>query len=229
VLAAHFVLGWLARAAPAPLSGHAGHHHAATLTEGSAGLTSSLGMQAVGWFVMVAVMAPLIAPNVRYVALRSPRQARAGVTVNVVAGWAVVWAGGAIVLGLGVSLMGGVAGNLVAIGLVTVVTVGWQDSSLKRRSLARCHQVHAPPLNRRQSRRTCQRFGVRLGRNCVLSCWPLMTLMAVAGHNPAVVAACGGVAWYERRRRPHHDPGTRETSLAIAAIGATAFVAAVLA
>jgi hypothetical protein len=54
-----------------------------------------------------------------------------------------------------------------------------------------------------------------------------MGLMAAAGHAVPVAAACVGVAWYERRR-PHHDPATRETALLIAAVGATAADATVL-
>ena len=173
---------------------------------------------------MVAVMAPLTARNVRYAALRSPRAARDGVAVTVVAGWALVWAGAAVVVAV---LLAGAVGDAATTALATAVAVGWQRTVLKQRSLARCHRVLAPPLDRRPSRRASGRYGVGLGRDCVLSCWPLMTLMAVAGHDPVVVAACGGVAWYERRR-PHHDPATTGTSLAIAAIGATAFVATLL-
>jgi predicted metal-binding membrane protein len=180
-------------------------------------------MHAAGWAAMVAVMAPLIARNVRYAALRSPRADRAGVAVTVVAGWALVWAGAAVVVAF---VLAGAIGDAAATALATAVAVGWQRTVLKQRSLARCHRVVAPPLGRRQSRRASWRYGVGLGRDCVLSCWPLMTLMAVAAHNPAVVAACGGVAWYERRR-PHHDPATAGTSVAIAAIGVTALVAAV--
>jgi predicted metal-binding membrane protein len=175
---------------------------------------------------MVAVMAPLIARNVRYVAMRSPRRDRAGVSVDVVAGWAVAWGAAAIVLGVGTWLLADAAGELAAIGLLTGIAVAWQYSTRKRLSLARCHRVLAPPLDRQASRRVSRRFGVGLGRDCVLSCWPLMALMAVAGHNPLVVASSVGVAWYERCRRPHHDPGTRETALVIAATGAAAFLAA---
>jgi len=178
---------------------------------------------------MVAVMAPLVAPNVRYAALRSPAQVRGRVGREVAAGWALVWLGGAAVLGAGALLATTTLGALGAIGLATVLAVGWQRTAVKRRSLTRCHRVVAPPLDRGRSRRTCRRFGVRLGVDCALSCWPLMALMAVAGHSPLIAAGTVGVAWYERRRRPHHDPGTAETSLAIVAIGATAAVLAVLA
>jgi predicted metal-binding membrane protein len=219
------VLGVLdAPSAPAATSGHAGHHHTGAQGVG----LGDLGLHSLAWLAMVAVMAPLIARNVRYVAMRSPGRDRAGVSVDVVAGWALAWGAAAIVLGVGTWLLAGSAGELAAIGLLTGIAVAWQYSSRKRLSLARCHRVLAPPLDRQESRRVSRRFGVGLGRDCVLSCWPLMALMAVAGHNPLVVASSVGVAWYERCRRPHHAPGTRETSLVIAATGATALVAAYL-
>jgi predicted metal-binding membrane protein len=187
-----------------------------------------LGLHAVGGLAMVAVMAPLVAPNVRYAALRSPAQVRGRVTLDVASGWAVVWVGVAAVLGVGAFVATSTIGPLAAVALVTALAVLWQHSAVKRRSLTRCHRIVAPPLDRRRSRRTCRRFGVRLGLDCALSCWPLMALMAVAGHDPLIAAGAVGVAWYERRRRPHHDPGTAETSIAIVAIGATACALAVL-
>ena len=158
--------------------------------------------------------------------MRSPRRARGAVTRAVVAGWALVWLGAAVVLGVGGAVLVGVLGELVAIALVTVVAVGWQCSARKRRSLARCHAVLAPPLRAAAGPAGLPRARRRLGRDCVVSCWPLMALMAVAAHDPLVVAAAVGVAWYERRRRPHHDPATRATAVAIAATGVVALVVA---
>ncbi|NYJ06609.1 DUF2182 domain-containing protein [Petropleomorpha daqingensis] len=207
-------LGLLALGTVEVLQGHADH--------------GAVGVHALGGLAMVAVMAPLVAPNVRYAAIRSPAQVRGRVSVEVASGWALVWLVVAAVLVAGAWLATVTLGVLGAVALAAAVAVGWQHSALKRRSLTRCHRVVAPPLDRDRSRRTSRRFGVRLGLDCALSCWPLMALMAVAGHNPLIAASAVGVAWYERRRRPHHDPGTAETSLAIVAIGATACVLAVL-
>lgn len=219
VLLAQFLVG--VPAASAAGSGHGGHVHGGAP---STGAPVGLWTHAVAWLAMIAVMAPLITANVRFAARRSPHRARAAVTRDVVAGWAIVWVGAAIGLGVGGWLLIGVFSDLPAIALLTVAAVGWQHAPLKRRSLARCHGVVAPPLDRRRSRRACRSYGVGLGRDCVLSCWPLMALMAVAAHNPLVVASTMGVAWYERVRRPHHDPATRETSAAIVVIGIFALV-----
>lgn len=206
VLGAVFVAG-------VPTTGHAGH-----------GAFSAA--HAAAWVAMVAVMAPLIAPNVRFAARRSPRRARGPVARDVAGGWALVWLAAAVVLGVGGAVLVSTLGELVAIALLTVAAVGWQYSPRKRQSLARCHAVLAPPLDRRRSRQACRAYGVALGRDCVRSCWPLMALMVVAAHDPLVVAATVGVAWYERRRRPHHDPATRATAVVIVATGVVAIAVA---
>ena len=206
----------------AAAAGH-GHHGGGPAGVVSGAAWSAHAAAAVG---MVAVMTPLIAPNVRFAARRSPRRARGGAARAVVAGWALVWLGAAVVLGVGGAVLVGVLGELVAIALVTVAAVTWQYSARKRRALARCHAVLAPPLERARARRACRAHGVALGRDCVVSCWPLMALMAGAAHDPLVVAGAVGVAWFERRRRPHHDPATRATAIAIAATGVVALVVA---
>ena len=203
----------------------AGHGSARAGHQAHSGVDLSCAHVA-AWVAMVAVMAPLITPNVRFAARRSPRRARGSVARDVVGGWALVWLGAAVALGMGGAVLVGVLGELVAIALLTVFAVCWQYSPRKRRGLARCHAVLAPPLDRRRAARACRAYGVALGRDCVQSCWPLMGLMAVAAHDPLVVAATVGVAWYERRRRPHHDPATRATAVVIVATGVVAIAVA---
>lgn len=199
--------GWLALVVLALPGGHAGHSAA------------PLGTHVAGWVAMVAVTAPLIAPNVRYAAMRSPSRARGVVAVDVVSGWALVWAGAAVVLAVGTGLLVAGLGQTAAVVVTTVVAAAWQWVRLKRRAVARCGRRLAPPMDPGRARRAARRYGTDLGRDCVLSCWPLMALMAAAGHSVLVTAACVAVAWYERRRRPHHDPATYTTSLAVVAIG----------
>jgi predicted metal-binding membrane protein len=205
-------IGWAALVALAL----PGHHAATWPTHATASVA------------MVAVMAPLVDRNARYAAARSPAPSRTAVVLDVVAGWAAVWTCAMAVLGTVSLLLSRLAGEQPAIIVVTAAAAAWQYVPVKRRGRARCHRLLAPPLDRRRSRRVCLRYGARLGRDCVLSCGPLMALMAVSAHQPLVTAGCFAVVWYERRRRPHHDPATVETALVIAAIGATAFVTAVL-
>ena len=207
-------VGWVALTVLTVVGGH----HA----------SGALPAHAVAGTAMVAVMAPLIAPNVRYAMRRSPARARRTVGIGLLGGWAAVWLVAAAVLGLGTWALATATGDLAAVAVLTGLAVAWQWTPVKRRGLARCDRRLAPPLERRRAGRAARRFGVVLGRDCVVSCWPLMGLMAAAGHAVPIAAACLAVAWYERRRRPHHDPATREIALVIAAIGATALVAAVL-
>ncbi|MEO5852245.1 MAG: DUF2182 domain-containing protein [Nocardioides sp.] len=170
---------------------------------------------------MVAVMLPLVAPNVRYAALRSPRAARRGVALAVVSGWASVW----LVAGLLVSVVGTVlasAGGYAAMAAATVAAAGWQWSRTKRRSVARCHRVLAPPLAPAAARSAGRAFGRGLGRDCASSCLPMMLVMAVFSHALLVTVAVAGVAWYERRRRPHHHPAPGRTAAVVVAAGGLA-------
>ena len=178
------------------------------------------GAHAVASVAMVAVMAPLIGSNVRFAARRSPRGARGAVTRYVVAGWALVWLGAAAVLGVVGAVLVALLGEPVAIVVVTAVAVAWQCSPPKRRALARSQEMLVPQAP--------WGYGRVLGRDCVLSCWPLVALAVVAAHDPFVVAAVVGVAWYERRHRARHDPSTLVTALVIVAAGAFAFAVALL-
>jgi predicted metal-binding membrane protein len=208
-------------------SRHTGHLGASGDVVASAGDTSALGLGPVvghGLVVvaMVAVMAPLVAANVRFAALRSPRRNRRLVALSVTSGWAAVWVVGAAGLGVLAWLAVGLVGRPGAVVLATLVAVGWQWTGRKRRSLSRCHRVLAPPLAPRAARRAGRRHGRELGLSCLASCAPMMAIMVVAGHGPLVAAPLTGIAWYERRRRPHHDPARQETSVALGAAGAVA-------
>jgi predicted metal-binding membrane protein len=58
----------------------------------------------------------------------------------------------------------------------------WQLTPWKRRALFACRRtVPLPPLGRKADL-ACLRYGAQQGRRCILSCWPIMVVMAVAGH-----------------------------------------------
>jgi hypothetical protein len=175
-----------------------------------------------GLCAMVAVMVPLVGANVRFAALRVPRRARRRTAIAVTGGWAGVWIIGMVVLAGATRLLVGVGDTWGAAVVVTVVAVSWQWTRWKRRSLSRCHRVLAPPLESARARRACRAFGRGLGGNCLGSCAPMMALMMVSAHSLLVVAPLTAVAWYERRRRPHHDPARAGTSIVIALVGGVA-------
>jgi predicted metal-binding membrane protein len=110
-------------------------------------------------------------------------------------------------------------GQVEAIAGLVVVAVAWQLAPSRRRGAARCHRTIAPPLDADEALVECRRFGGRLGVDCVSMCWALMAVMAAAGHGLLAVVPLFCVSWYERRRRPHHDPRTMATAGVMAGTG----------
>lgn len=172
------------------------------------------------WGMVAATMLPLIGPNVRFVALRSPRRRRATATVDVVAGWAVVWTGVAVVLWAGTTVAARSVGPTVTLLGAFGAAMLWQGTRTKRVHVARCHRTLSPPLHDRTARLTCWRFGAALGADCAASCWALMTAMAATGHSLVVVVPLAWVSWFERKR-PHHKPPRAVGAIVIAATAAT--------
>jgi predicted metal-binding membrane protein len=181
------------------LGGPAGSHD--HMEMGSSSLATATGT-VVMWVAMVlATMLPLIAWNVRAVALRSPRRRRARATREVVVGWALAWAAGSVVLLAGTWAVQGVVGPAWALVLTLALAAGWQLLPLRRRALARCHRTLAPPLGAGATR-ACREFGLRLGRDCCATCWPVMAAMAVAGHELLVMLPLAWLSWRDRRLPP---------------------------
>ncbi len=215
-------IGFMGFGAVAPvMDGHqmAGVDMAGTDT--SAYSTQGWVMVACMWAAMLAAtMLPLVAPNVRFVAARSPRRRRTAATAEVVAGWALSWAAAAVAIALASGLLVHVLGRPQAIVVAFSLAAVWQLSRAKRVAVARCHRTFAPPLDG-CAPRACRGFGRRLGADCVTSCWALMAAMAVCDHRLLIVAPLAWVPWFERRR-PHHLPGTGVTLIVLAAVGVTA-------
>lgn len=207
-------LGWLVLGAHTALSlaahlagarGHAGMGHGATETGSVAAEAGVLGVMALA---MTAIMLPLVATNVRWMAMRSPARHRGAVVRDVVLEWAAVWLLVDLVALAALAVV--VAhlspwGRFALVAAVVTLTALWQGSRAKRAAVIRCHAVVVPSLDRRTAAAQLRRFGVRLGWRCVGGCWALMLLMAVAGHALPIAAPLMWVAWYERCYRPHHD------------------------
>lgn len=198
----------------------AGHHHAGMTHPAPAadpGGAAAFGVHLLLWTAMVAAtMLPLIARNLRLVGMRSPRSRRTRATLDVAAGWAVVWLASGVMVSLGLVATSAVS-RVALVGAVCVLAIGWQFTRSRRLALARCHRTFAPPLGRTATR-ACVRFGTSLGRDCLLTCWPAMALMAVAGHQLIVVVALGWLSWQDIRRA-HDSPGTALSVTVLAVVG----------
>ncbi|HEX2298529.1 MAG TPA: DUF2182 domain-containing protein, partial [Pseudonocardiaceae bacterium] len=92
--------------------------------------------------------------------------------------------------------------GLVLVSAALVVAVLWQVTRWKRRAIVACQRtVPLPPMGWRADY-ACLRFGVRQAGRCVVSCWPLMLLMAVIGHTNLLVMTALTIAVVAERRIP---------------------------
>ena len=209
-------LGWYPLGTTSGLGHHLGMAHSAELPV-AVELADHLAL----WTAMVgATMLPLIARNLRGVALRSPRARRTGAAVQVAAGWALVWLAAGVLLIAGLLGWQLIASTTVVVGVICAAAVGWQFTRLKQLALARCDRRFAPPLGARAGA-ACRRFGQSLGRDCLVSCWPGMALMMAAGHTPLVIVALACLSWRDRRL-PHDRPGRVLSVAVLLGVGAYA-------
>jgi hypothetical protein len=174
--------------------------------------------------MVVATMLPLIAWNVRYVGLRSPRARRARATREVVSGWALAWTLGSVVLIGGTWAAQRVLGPSWTVALAFVLAAGWQLTPVRRRALARCHLTLAPPLGPRATP-ACRQFGWRLGRDCFITCWATMAAMGAAGHEVVVLVLLAWLSWRDRRL-PVDQPGLATSFLVLLAAAAVGLLVA---
>jgi predicted metal-binding membrane protein len=229
-------VGWLGLAAPlwTPVLG-AWPHHSGMADSGMhmpdetrSGVDGKpwwpeLGGHLVMWTAMVlAIMLPLVAWNLRQVGMRSPRTRRTRATVEVAAGWIAVWLGaGAVVSAAALAAMR-VTPPAFLVAASVGATAGWQLMDVRRVAVARCHRTFAPPLGR-AARRGCVRFGGSLGRDCLVSCWAGMVMMTAADHRLSVVLPIAWLSWRDRRR-PHDQPGTAVSVPVVVLTGLAAIV-----
>ncbi|WP_027345618.1 copper chaperone [Hamadaea tsunoensis] len=157
------------------------------------------GFDPVHWTLMCVAMAvPPNLPAVRHVYANSIRVRRQWASGVYLAAYLAVWLG-----------LGGIA---YLVGLVTAdvpertvavaglgVAAAWQVTRAKRRAVLACARtVPLPPAGRRADA-ACVRFGLRQGRRCVVSCWPLMLLMGIVAVPLAAMAAAAVLMYAEER------------------------------
>lgn len=168
------------------------------------------------WAVMsVAMMLPLTLPAARHVGRNSMRHRRVR-AMSLYAGAYVM-----VFVGFGVLALGLVAVAVLPIEVLIPATLltaaGWQLTPYKRRALLACRRtVPLPPVGRRADVASA-RFGVQQGWRCLVSCWPVMLLMAVAGHVQLVVMAVLTVALLAEERSRQAADLLRPGALAFAA------------
>jgi len=190
-----------------------GHHHAPRYR---ASTVDDMG----GWMLMAfAMTVPLTLPAVRYVARNSIRSRRQRAMVLYLAAYLGVWAAFGIVALTIVWLAGEPLHKVLVIGLL-IVAAGWQLTRTKRRALLACRRTVPLPPEGRRADVACLRFGVRQGWRCVVSCWPLMLLMAVVTNVLWMVALA--IVMYAEERTTTGRRLVRPMAAVLAAIGTAA-------
>jgi len=185
-------------------SAHAGAHAETAVSDSFA---TAWSMAWSHWVLMVAaMMLPVLAPQVRTLAMRSlwPRRQRSAAFF--VVGYAVVWvvAGGALLAAL-VALGVEPLGLPWLIGILLVAAV-WQVSTPRKRVMRRCGSLRLGAATGLSADLNCARVGVRAGGRCLVTCGPLMLAM-VASHSLLLMAGLLAVMLSERSRGP--DPRRR--------------------
>jgi predicted metal-binding membrane protein len=187
-----------------------GHDHSSHTHEtGVAGAGSFWASWTLGWrtwaLMVVAMMLPVVAPQVRTVATRSlwsrRHRAAAYFVVGYLSGWLAV--GGLLVVvpaTLGSPAAPGlVAGSLAAAAL-------WHVAPPRRRLMRRCAALRLGAPSGRAADLDCSQAGLRAGLRCLATCGPMMLAM-VFSHSLLLMGALLAVMLGERARGP--DPVRR--------------------
>jgi predicted metal-binding membrane protein len=140
-----------------------------------------------GWTAMsVAMMVPATLPAVRHLAFSTLRVRRRRAMAIYTGAYVAIW----IAFGIVVLSLVGVVRTWPALDqrlLLVVALAGaavWQLTPWKRRALFACRRtVPLPPVGRKADV-ACLRYAAQQARRCIVSCWPIMVAMAVAGHVP---------------------------------------------
>ena len=194
--------GWIAREGLVR-SDHAMHHAA------------SRGSDLVAWQVMVlAMMLPTLAMKTRDVALRCFEERRHYSMAVFLAGYLAPWSVfGAAALAL--RQLPWMQAWYTIVLLCAVATV-WTIVPLRERAMMSVY-TYAPVIAPEgwDATRDCATAGVAVGASCIVSCWPLMLACAASGHDLALVAVGGAIAFVESRS---FRPPTRLVLAASAAL-----------
>ena len=131
---------------------------------------------AVSWFVMLlAMMMPLIWQPLDHVWDRSLAERRGRATLLFVVGYFGVWMLVMAILELlAVALRLAAGSEIGAFAAAVGVAIVWQMMPVKARYLRRCHVLRPLPAFGLRADFASFRFGVEIGRSCIVACWAIM-------------------------------------------------------
>ena len=174
-----------------------------------------------GWtlpmFVLmsIAMMLPSTTGAIRLTAARSLWRRRGRAIAEWIVAFVAVWlfAGVAILGARDLAIDGGVLrpGPMpLVVGLV--LAAAWQLTPIKRLALNGCHRTRPLSPSGLRADRDCLLYGAMIGRECVVSCGPMMTVMTLCDqHQLILMVGMTAVVFVERFR--HRTP--RRASAAV--------------
>jgi len=170
----------------------------ATAGGGAAWLTDLVGRTVMA----IATMAWLLVPTLHHVGRTGLWARRRRGPALVLAAYVAVWVIVVTGLDLVVGTVASVTGPAIAATLAVGVAATWQAAPRRWRAIGRC--ARTVPLASRGWRadRDCLRFGVMIGRTCVVSCSGYMLLATAAGHSLLAMVVFAVVPLRERVVRP---------------------------
>lgn len=171
---------------PSDSTVHTGHHGGVDAVQ-----PVGLGTAAALWALMsAAMMLPTTLPAARHVGLNSLRRRQRRAMTIYVAVYLAAWMAFGIPA-VALARMAGAAGveSRWLVAGTLALAAGWQLTPWKRRALFTCRRTVPLPLTGLRADLACARFGVLQASRCMVSCWPLMLLMSVAGQHSLMAMA----------------------------------------
>ncbi|MCV7286907.1 DUF2182 domain-containing protein [Mycolicibacterium wolinskyi] len=155
------------------------------------------------WTVMaVAMMFPLAAAGARRIALASLWRRRHLAIGEYLVGYLSVWAVAGLVAIVAVAAVWPDGAPPQAVPVVLLIAALWQVYPVRRRALARCRGSGFVNVRGWRADRDCVADGWNYGTKCLLTCGPVMAVMAV-GHSLIVMACVTVLLLTERARGPN--------------------------
>jgi predicted metal-binding membrane protein len=153
-----------------------------------------------GAIMLVAMMPPLVIPQIRVTALRSlwvrRHRAVAGFLLGYLGVWLIVIAAAAL---LSAVLAGQSWAPTPLVAAVAFLAAGvWQLTAIKSVGLRGCHRTIPLAPTGWRADRDCARYGFVTGRSCLLSCWAIMLACMLAEHDLLTMVCASGVVLAER-------------------------------
>jgi predicted metal-binding membrane protein len=157
-----------------------------------------------GWWVLMsaAMMLPVVAVGADRIAAAGLWRRRHVAVIEYLAGHLGVWSifGLAAVWIVAVAWPAGVPAEAPVVALLAAAT--WQITPLRKRALRRCARPAYVNVRGWSADRDCVMGGIARGRLCLVTCAPVMAVMALA-HSVILMLALTGLLLTERAAGPN--------------------------